>query len=77
MAHLAALAIFGTWTQVGGVGTVSFTDANLATTAITVDLYGSYTLRWTETNGTCSTSADVVIDFNEDPTSTAGGAQRV
>ena len=60
----------GSWSQVSGIGTVSFTDANLVTTAISADLYGEYVLRWTETNGSClpARTYDVTIDFNEDPT---------
>ena len=43
---------------------------------ITADLYGSYVLRWTETNGTCTQSDDVTIDFNEDPTGLSAGADQ-
>ena len=43
-------------------------------TDISADLYGSYVLRWTETNGTCSQFDDVTIDFNEDPTGRSAGA---
>ncbi|MFO7669135.1 MAG: DUF2341 domain-containing protein, partial [Bacteroidales bacterium] len=62
----------GLWTQVGGVGTVTFTDATSATSDISVNLYGSYLLRWGETNGTCSDADTVAIDFNESPVSDAG-----
>ena len=64
----------GLWTKVSGVGTITFTDATSPTTNITADLYGSYVLRWTETNGTCTQSDDVTIDFNEDPTGLSAGA---
>ncbi|NOY38220.1 MAG: hypothetical protein GXO83_11690, partial [Chlorobi bacterium] len=66
----------GVWTQVSGVGTITFTDNTDPTTSITTDLYGSYTLRWTETNGTCTQFDDVVIDFNEDPTGLSAGADQ-
>ena len=66
----------GLWTKVSGVGTITFTDANSPTTNITADLYGSYVLRWTETNGTCTQSDDVTIDFNEDPTGLSAGADQ-
>lgn len=55
----------GTWTMQSGPGTISFTNGNLYNTAATATLYGSYTLRWTITNGTCSTFDDVVIAFTE------------
>ena len=64
----------GLWTQQSGVGTITFTDATSPTTDISADLYGSYVLRWTETNGTCSQFDDVTIDFNEDPTGRSAGA---
>ena len=69
-------AATGTWTQVSGIGTITFTDANSPTRNITADLYGSYVLRWTETNGTCTQSDDVTIDFNEDPTGLSAGTDQ-
>ena len=66
----------GVWTQISGIGTITFTDDTSPTTNITADLYGSYVLRWTETNGTCTVSDDVTIDFNEDPTGLDAGADQ-
>ena len=65
----------GIWTQVSGVGTITFTDASSPTTAISADLYGYYLLRWTETNGTCSRSDDVIIWF--DPTPVITGVNEI
>ncbi len=56
------------WTKVSGPGAVNFSAPNAANSDVTVSLYGTYVLRWTETNGTCSQDYDVTIDFNEDPT---------
>ena len=64
------------WTQVSGIGTITFTDATSPTTSISADLYGSYVLRWTETNGTCTRSDEVTIDFNEDPINRSAGADQ-
>ena len=47
------------------------------TSDVTVTLYGTYVFRWTETNGTCSTTDDVTVDFNEDPGANAGGEERI
>ena len=57
----------GLWTKVSGPGTVNFSDATSASSTATVSLYGTYVLKWTLTNGSCSTEDDVTIDFNEDP----------
>ncbi|MBV6439997.1 MAG: hypothetical protein EPGJADBJ_01659 [Saprospiraceae bacterium] len=57
----------GTWSQVAGPGTASFAALNNPGSAVTVSVPGSYTFRWTETNGICSASADVAIDFFDVP----------
>ena len=53
------------WSQESGPGTIIFTDPLSPTTSITADLYGTYVLRWTETNGNCSRSDDVSVSFAE------------
>ena len=66
------------WTKVSGPGAVAFSDNTIPGSDVTVSLYGTYVLRWTETNGTCSRDYDVTIDFNEDPTgATAATAQNL
>lgn len=63
----------GTWTKVTGPGTVSFTNANLNNTSVTVSTYGIYVLRWTISNsGNCSSTDEVTINFTEAPTVFAG-----
>ena len=39
---------------------------------VTSDTYGSFTLRWTEVNGSCSDFDDVTVNFNEPPIANAG-----
>ncbi|WP_343857546.1 hypothetical protein, partial [Fulvivirga kasyanovii] len=48
----------GVWTQQSGPGTSNIATPGSATSTVTVDTYGSYVFRWTETNGGCS-------DFDE------------
>lgn len=62
----------GLWTQVNGPGTSSFVDATDATTTVTVDAYGTYTYRWTETVGTCSDSEIIIVTYAEQPVADAG-----
>src|SRR5688572_9681705 len=58
----------GVWTQTAGPGTSGFApNANTATATVTVTLYGTYTFRWTETNGTCSSFDEVEVNFYEQP----------
>jgi len=64
------------WSQTGGPGTATFTTPGSPTSGVTIDIYGVYTFRWTETNGTCSRSDDVVVDFNEDPTAISAGTDQ-
>lgn len=62
---LAAVPSVGTgmWTQTAGPGLATFGDATSATSTVTVDVAGAYTLTWTETNSICSRADDVVVTF--------------
>jgi len=62
----------GSWTQISGPGTSTFSSANSSNTQVTVSQYGSYTFNWTETVGSCEASDEVIITFNEPPTANAG-----
>ncbi|MBI1288676.1 MAG: HYR domain-containing protein [Flavobacteriales bacterium] len=62
----------GQWTQINGPGTSTFADDTDPTTSVTVDQYGSYTYTWTETNGTCSDSETITVDYYEQPVADAG-----
>jgi len=59
----------GAWSKVSGPGTVSFSlPANGSSTA-TASLYGTYVLRWTISNGSCTPStADVTVNYYATPT---------
>ncbi len=69
----------GLWSQVSGIGTATFVTPGSPSSVVNVSLYGSYVLRWTETNGSCAARTyDVTIDFNEDPSgATAATAQNI
>jgi len=65
----------GLWTKESGPGNVTSwgagqdqPDAN-----IIVDVYGTYTFRWTETNGMCSDFDEITVQFYEQPSATVGG----
>ena len=63
----------GTWTRVSGPGTASFSPDNHNPRAkVTVNAYGTYVLRWTEVNGSCSSRASVTIGFYEQVSANAG-----
>jgi trimeric autotransporter adhesin len=62
----------GTWTQVSGPGTASFSDATSPTATATVDQYGTYSFQWEEVNGTCSDNATVTVNFYPQPVADAG-----
>jgi Leucine-rich repeat (LRR) protein len=64
----------GEWTQVGGGGTATFSPNSFDENAVaTVDLYDTYTFRWTETSGSCVSFDDVAVTFTEMPVASAGG----
>jgi hypothetical protein len=50
-----------TWSKVSGPGTVTFSNASSLTASATFSVAGSYTLRLTVSDGTLSTSDDVII----------------
>jgi uncharacterized protein (TIGR02145 family) len=55
----------GTWTRYSGPGTAVFTpNANTPNVTVTVSQTGIYVFRWTEVNGTCSSTDEVAITFN-------------
>jgi gliding motility-associated-like protein len=63
----------GTWSKISGSGNATFSpDANTADAIVTVTAYGSYTFGWTVVNGTCSTSATVIVVFIQQPPANAG-----
>ena len=63
----------GIWTLTSGTGTVTFSpDANSPTTTVTVSEYGTKIFTWTLTNGPCSSSSSVTVNFNQPPIANAG-----
>ncbi|MDM8158717.1 gliding motility-associated C-terminal domain-containing protein [Labilibaculum sp. K2S] len=67
----------GSWSQVSGPGTTSFSDVNFGNSTATVSQYGTYTYRWTIINGSCASSeADIVVNFNEEPTAASVGSDQ-
>jgi trimeric autotransporter adhesin len=63
----------GTWTRVSGPGTATFTpNATTATARVTVTAYGTYSFRWTEVNGSCSSNASISVVFIQSPSANAG-----
>jgi|WetSurSiteA1Bulk_404760.scaffolds.fasta_scaffold02155_2 gliding motility-associated-like protein len=63
----------GLWSVVTGPGTALFTpNPNSPTATVTVSAYGTYTFRWTETNGPCSSSSIVTVIFYQQPLANAG-----
>lgn len=63
----------GLWTIVTGPGTATFSpNANSATATVTVTAYGSYSFRWTETNGPCTSDGVITVNFYQQPVANAG-----
>lgn len=58
----------GLWSQISGPGTSTFSNASSGSSTATASLYGSYVYRWTITNGTCNTWAQVTVRYEPQPT---------
>ncbi len=58
----------GTWTVEDGPNVPTFTNANLPNTPVTGLVAGTYTLRWTIDNGTCSSYDEMLITVYPDLT---------
>ncbi len=72
---LNAVPVFGTgiWTRVSGPGSASFSpNASTPTATVTVTAYGTYVFRWTETQGVCKSSDDIIVNFYQPPVANAG-----
>src|SRR5207248_6273294 len=58
----------GAWSIVSG-GTGTFSNGAGGSSTFTADAYGTYTLRWTISNGTCTPgTADVTVNYYQTPT---------
>ncbi len=71
----------GTWTFVSSIPTrpaptISNASTPNATITITSGNEGAYTMRWTVKNGTCESSADIVVDLGSNPTDPAAGVDK-
>ena len=63
----------GTWTKLTGPGNATFSPNNhTANATVTVTIYGTYTFRWTETSGACTSSGDITVNFYKPPEANAG-----
>lgn len=72
---LNAVPVFGTglWTKVTGPGNASFSpNASTSNATVRVSAYGTYTFRWTESQGSCISSDDVEVNFYQPPDVNAG-----
>lgn len=61
----------GSWSQVSGPNTAVFTNINQYNTSVTGLAVGTYTFRWTISNGVCASSSDDIIIVVE-PATVAG-----
>ncbi|MBK7175124.1 MAG: hypothetical protein IPH84_18325 [Bacteroidales bacterium] len=66
----------GAWSVVSG-GTGTFSDNTDPDATFTADAYGTYVLRWSVSNGTCTAStADVTVNYYQAPTTASVGADQ-
>ena len=74
LANLAAVPSVGTgtWSQVSGPGSTTFSSASDPATSATVTTYGTYIYAWTEDNSGCSSADQVTVVFNQQPVANAG-----
>ncbi|MBU3660286.1 MAG: hypothetical protein FGM14_10470 [Flavobacteriales bacterium] len=76
LAGNSALSGTGAWSIISGTGG-SITTPSSATSAFSGTAGSTYTLRWTISNTNCTSSTDdVVITFNQNPTASNAGADQ-
>lgn len=61
----------GLWTQTSGTGTTTFSAPSSGSSTATASVTGTYIYKWTITNGTCSSSANVTVNYYATPTTAA------
>jgi len=66
----------GTWSKFSGPGTVTFGNANLGNSTVSISAYGSYRLVWTVTNSLCLVTDTLNIAFYENPSTSSPGANK-
>ena len=63
----------GSWSMTSGTGTATFLpNASSPTATVTVSEYGSKIFTWTVTNGPCSVSSSVTVNFYRQPAANPG-----
>ncbi|MBC7774867.1 MAG: hypothetical protein H7246_05455, partial [Phycisphaerae bacterium] len=68
----AAQGMFsGTWTQVSGPSTATFSNNQNPISGIAAPTAGTYVFRWTLTNGICNAFDEVQVDLRSNPSVTA------
>lgn len=55
------------WNKISGAGTVTFSAPNALTTTVTFSAAGTYTLRFTASDGSLSSTDDVIVTVNPTP----------
>ena len=58
----------GQWSQTGGPGTTTFSDATSGSATATASIPGTYVYTWTITNVTCTSAASVTVNYYATPT---------
>jgi hypothetical protein len=66
----------GTWSIISGAGGTVTTPSS-PTSTFNGTAGTTYTLRWTVTNGTCTSTDDVIITFNRVPTTSNAGPDQI
>lgn len=63
----------GKWAMVSGIDTVTFSpNASTPNATVTIKAYGTYIFAWTETNGACSGTKEVTVNFYKKPVANPG-----
>ena len=65
----------GLWSVVSGTGG-AFGNASSPTSSFTGTAGSVYELRWTTTNGSCTSSDEMSVSFGQNPTAAAAGSDQ-
>ena len=68
-----SIEVQGIWSMTSGTGTATFSpNASSPTATVTVSEYGTKVFTWTVTNGPCSVSSSVTVNFYQQPRANPG-----
>ncbi|MEO6550764.1 MAG: T9SS type A sorting domain-containing protein [Ferruginibacter sp.] len=62
--NIPSFGLTGRWSQVSGPGTTTFSNITSGSSTATASQAGAYVYQWIVSNGTCTASANIMVNFS-------------